>query len=259
MAPHLAFQDLGESASGAEFTLLHGFTQNAQCWSPFSDLLAAHSRVRLFDMPGHGGSSEVRANLVETAELVENQMNDSFLIGYSMGGRVALHLALLPTTKLRGLVLIGATAGLKEERKRMARRTQDAELAVRLQTLGLDLFLDEWLAQPLFAHLTNTHKESRLQNSVDGLISSLELCGTGTQMPLWDQLVSLSVPVLLLSGAQDKKFTDLAQEMSAAIGDNATALTIADAGHSVHLEKPQETANAIFTWQASIHSSTADE
>ena len=249
MAQHLAFIDIGPSGQRAEFTLLHGFSQNSRCWTPFDELLSTEAHVRLFDLPGHGGSSDVFVDLQTSAQMVAAQMNESIVCGYSMGGRVALHLALLAPAKVQGLVAIGATAGLRSENERSERRQRDEQLAVQIRQQGVSAFLDDWLAQPLFAHLKNTHRDQRQTNTSEGLARSLELCGTGTQHPLWDQLPQLSMPVLLLSGAEDEKFTQLAFEMAETIGDNASVAVIAGAGHSVQLEQPKKTAIAITDWQ----------
>src|SRR5690606_23536537 len=107
-------------------------------------------------------------------------------VGYSMGGRLALHLALARPDLVRRLVLIGATGGIDDEDDRAARRAADERLAAHLEQVGVATFVDEWLAQPLFAGLSPTAaaRDERLANTAEGLASSLRLAGTGTQEPL---------------------------------------------------------------------------
>jgi 2-succinyl-6-hydroxy-2,4-cyclohexadiene-1-carboxylate synthase len=167
-----------------------------------------------------------------------------------MGGRLALHLALSRPDLVRRLVLIGATAGIADEAERTARRTADEALAEHLERIGVDAFLDEWLAQPLFAHLSVEAAclDERRRNSAGGLASSLRRAGTGTQRPLWGDLHRLTLPVLLLAGEHDPKFTEIARQMAEHIGRNATVAIIDGAGHSVHLEEPDRTTRCVRAW-----------
>ncbi len=234
-------------------TLLHGFTNTSETWGPFADLLAPAYGIQRVDLPGHGDSSHIVANLPESARLVEEVLTEpTIAIGYSMGGRVALHVALDQPPLLRGLVLIGATAGIDNDHERLARRTTDEELAKQLRTSGdLVQFLERWLEGPLFTSLTREQQylEGRLKNSVEGLASSLERCGTGTQEPLWLQLTDIQVPTLVLAGTRDQKFTELGKKMATAI-PSARFEAIEDAGHAVHLERPKETAEAVLRFAA---------
>lgn len=202
------------------------------------------------DLPGHGGSSAVRADLVGSARLVAAATGPGTFLGYSLGGRVALHLALDRPDLVERLVLIGATAGIEDERERAQRLAADERLAEHLETVGVAQFLDEWLADPLFESLSAERAclEERLANSASGLASSLRSCGTGTQSPLWDQLDRLTMPVLVIAGTGDEKFTVLGRRMVDAIGDNASFRAIDHAGHSAHLEQPSTTAIEISNW-----------
>ena len=205
-----------------------------------------------FDLPGHGGSGDVQANLPETAALLASVIEPSIVIGYSLGGRVALHLALTQPELVHRLVLIGATGGIDDFEERSQRRADDEALALHIEDIGVETFLDEWLSQPLFASLTpeQSFREVRTQNSASGLSSSLRLCGTGTQEPLWDRLAELSMPVLIIAGANDAKFTELGRRIVELIGSNATFQAIQNAGHSAQLEQPFTTAAAISEWLA---------
>jgi 2-succinyl-6-hydroxy-2,4-cyclohexadiene-1-carboxylate synthase len=166
-----------------------------------------------------------------------------------MGGRVSLHAALRHPGSVHALVLIGATAGIDDEAERSARRRADEQLADRIESTGVEAFIDEWLRAPLFAGLTSetAQRDDRLRNTATGLASSLRATGTGTQAPLWDRLHEITAPVLVLAGEHDTKFRALGERMAGSMPD-ATFGVIADAGHSVHLEQPEATADAIAEW-----------
>lgn len=231
---------------------IHGFTQNIDCWGPFGDLLASAGQTTFVDAPGHGQSQHDSVDLWEAARLTVTSAGHGVYVGYSMGGRIALHAALAHPEALAGLVLIGATAGIRSPKERHERRDADSLLAESLRTEGLEKFLARWLAGPLFAGLTNEQacQHQRLRNRADGLAASLLACGTGSQDDLWDRLAEINVPVLLLSGSEDSKFTDLAQTMLGRFGGPVEHQVIQDAGHCVHLEAPGDAFAAIEQWMA---------
>jgi len=228
----------------------------------------------MVDAPGHGDSRHGEADLDDAARLSVEAGGAGIYVGYSMGGRVALHAALAAPDQVRALVLIGATAGLDDDTERAQRRRADEALADQLaprpnhpnsggcgsggepNPAGLEGFLDQWLSQPLFATLPPDarHLDARLRNRPEGLAASLRQCGTGTQQPLWDELARLTQPTLAIAGGEDEKFAALARRLAAAIGPNASATTIAGAGHSVHLERPDDTADAVLAFSAGLES-----
>jgi 2-succinyl-6-hydroxy-2,4-cyclohexadiene-1-carboxylate synthase len=239
------------AGSGPRVVLLHGFTQTARAWGPFADALASSGHEILsVDAPGHGGSAAIDADLPEAARLLGATGGRAVYVGYSMGGRIALRLALDRPELVRALVLIGASPGLEDPTERAARRAADDLLADRIETIGVDAFLDEWLAQPLFAGLDDARAErsERRRNTAAGLSSSLRLAGTGAMEPLWSRLGEVRMPVLLVTGEHDEKFSDLAQRMVAAMDPRAWHIAVADAGHSVHLEQPELTADVVTSW-----------
>lgn len=241
---------LGGDPSAARVVLVHGFTQTARCWGPFAEDLARDHRVVAVDAPGHGRSARVRAGLADGAALLGEAGGRATYVGYSMGGRLALHLALARPDLVGRLVLIGATGGIDDPDARRARRRSDEALAARLDAEGLQGFIDDWLAQPLFAGLgpDRDHRAERLTNTAEGLASSLRLAGTGTQQPLWDRLGELTMPVLVLAGVDDPKFSALAGRLARSIGPGATVALVPRAGHSVHLENPLDTAAILRRW-----------
>jgi 2-succinyl-6-hydroxy-2,4-cyclohexadiene-1-carboxylate synthase len=246
MALHVERQGVGPTV-----VLVHGFTQTGRSWAKIAeDLVGDHEVVRP-DAPGHGGSADVRADLTEGGDLlIDAAGGPATFVGYSMGARFCLHAALQQPSRVRGLVLVGATAGLDDPAERAERRTQDAALAAQLEAEGLDAFLEHWLAQPLFARLSvaQADRADRGRNTVAGLRSSLELAGTGTQLPLWDRLPDLSMPVLAVAGAEDAKFGALAARLVDAIGPTATLGLVSGAGHAAHLEQPDTFVELLRGW-----------
>jgi 2-succinyl-6-hydroxy-2,4-cyclohexadiene-1-carboxylate synthase len=205
----------------------------------------------LVDAPGHGESSSILADLDRSAQLSGEAGGSGTYIGCSMGGRTALHLALARPELVDALVLIGATGGLDSEQQRAQRREMDEQLATRIGTIGVEAFVDEWLAQPLFASLPEgfASRRQRASNTADGLARSLRMCGTGTQRPLWEELAALSMPVLVLAGERDPKFIELGRRLASCIGSNATFEIVPASGHSTHLENPTATAALIRQWR----------
>lgn len=237
---------------GPRLVLVHGFTQTGRCWGPVADDLAEDHEVVLVDAPGHGGSAEIMAGLRTGGRLIADQGGEATYLGYSMGARLCLHLALGNPELVRGLVLLGATAGIEDTAEREARRQQDLATAARIERDGLERFLDDWLAQPLFASLPpeRAFRRERLENTVEGLRSSLEQAGTGSQDPSWHKLHRLEMPVLVLAGADDARFASLAERMADAIGANATSALVEGAGHAAHLEQPERFLAIVRTWLA---------
>ncbi|MGZ4716002.1 MAG: alpha/beta fold hydrolase [Acidimicrobiales bacterium] len=232
------------------FVLVHGFTQTSACWSPVDDPLAGLGDVVAVDAPGHGTAAAVELDLPDGARYVVDAGGRGTYVGYSMGARFCLHAALARPDLVERLVLISGTAGLDDAADRADRRASDEALADHLLDVGVPAFLDEWLALPLFAGLPpeRAHRAARQANTAAGLASSLRLAGTGTQVPLWDRLPELVVPVLVVAGADDAKFVDLARRMATAIGPNAELAVVEGAGHTVHLEQPDRFLDVLLPW-----------
>jgi 2-succinyl-6-hydroxy-2,4-cyclohexadiene-1-carboxylate synthase len=250
MAPVLHTEVRGQG--GPRLVLVHGFTQTGRCWSPIDDDLARDHEVVLVDAPGHGGSSQVRAGVAGAARLLGRAGGQATYVGYSMGGRLALRLAVEHPELVERLVLIGASPGIERADERAARREADDRLATRLETIGLAAFLDEWLSQPFFAGLDEraAHRRERLRNTVEGLAASLRLAGVGTQPSLWHRLPELSMPVLLVAGSRDQKFRSQAERAGDLIGERASVAIIEGAGHAAHLERPDAFVTVVRDWLA---------
>jgi 2-succinyl-6-hydroxy-2,4-cyclohexadiene-1-carboxylate synthase len=211
---------------------------------------ADHEPVAL-DAPGHGAAAELDLDLVEGGAWLAATGGRATYVGYSMGGRLCLHAALAAPDAVRGLVLISATGGIDDAGERDARRRADDALAERIETIGVDAFIDEWLAQPLFAGLdiVAQGRADRRRNTARGLASSLRLAGTGTQAPLWERLADLHVPTLVIAGALDTKFVALGERLAATIPGAGLAV-VPGAGHTVHLERPDDFLAVLLPWLA---------
>ena len=239
------------SGVGRRVVLVHGFTQSSRSWRRLAAELSADHEVVCVDLPGHGGSASVGvASLPEAAELLGATGGRAVYVGYSLGGRCCLTLALHQGSLVERLVLVGATAGIEDEGERAARRAADEALADRLESLPdgdpaagrspLEPFLREWLSGPLFAHLSAEQADlgARLVNSGAGLAASLRSMGTGTQRPSWEELGKIEAPTLLVTGALDERFGRLAERMATAIGPSARQVVVPGAGHAVPFEAP---------------------
>ncbi len=242
---------------GPRLVLVHGFTQTRACWGPVAaDLARDHEVVRV-DAPGHGRSAGMHAGLRTGARLIADQGGRATYLGYSMGGRFLLHLALANPELVTALVLLGATAGIDDPEARAERRRVDEAMAQRLERDGVGPFIDAWLAQPLFAGLTDDvqFRAERAENTVEGLAESLRQAGTGAQDPLWERLGRLTMPVLVVAGERDEKFAAEATRLGSAIGANATVALVPGAGHAAHLEAPGAFLAVLRPWLAAAEES----
>ncbi|MBV9951087.1 MAG: alpha/beta fold hydrolase [Acidimicrobiia bacterium] len=233
--------------------LLHGFTQTSGSWQAIADRLRDRYDVRTPDLPGHGTAGDERFGLWETAAVVAEGNGPATYVGYSMGGRVALHVAIAHPEVVERLVLVSATAGIDHDEERAARRQADEELADRIEAIGVDAFLDEWLAQPLFTGLPADAPglAERRANTAAGLAASLRTSGTGMMdPPLWDRLAAIESPVLVVAGELDGKFRRLGAQLVRSIGDNAELVVVAGAGHAVPFEAPERFTDALERWFA---------
>lgn len=231
---------------------LHGFTQTHHHWHRCALLISpacGDPTVRFVDLPGHGLSADDATAIGEAADPLVGLAGPGTYVAYSMGGRYALHAALARPDDVRRLVLIGASPGVEDETERRQRREADDRLADHILEVGVEPFIDEWLSQPLFGSFPREQAgvEARCRNAAEGLARSLLTAGTGVQKSLWPRLGDLRMPVLVLVGELDAKFTDIGRRMVERI-PSATFATIPGAGHAAHGEQPEATADIIATW-----------
>jgi 2-succinyl-6-hydroxy-2,4-cyclohexadiene-1-carboxylate synthase len=238
-----------ESVAG-DLVLLHGFTQTGRSWELVREALGPRYRCFAPDLPGHGDAAARRpATFDAVAAYVGGLKMQRFaLCGYSMGGRLALDVALRFPDRVERLVLVGASPGIADPVEREARRRADDELADRIEHDGLDAFVARWGAQPLFAGqprgVADLARTDRLRSTAEGLAVALRGMGTGAMPPLWDRLGELTMPVTVIAGERDEKFRAIAERMAAAIPGARLSLA-AGAGHAVHLEAPAAIAEAL--------------
>jgi len=236
VALHRAFDWHGPD----RLVLVHGFTQTLRSWDRLALPLSETFQVVRVDLPGHGGSGAIEMSFEETAAAIGDAGGRATYVGYSLGGRLCLRLAVDRPELVQSLVLVGASPGLADATERAERRAADEALATEIERLGTAAFLNTWLAQPMFASLKPQPEDlaARLANTSVGLASALRRLGAGVQEPLWDRLRSLSMPVLAVAGQEDTRYTHIAETMADAIGVNAQVVALAGAGHAAHLERP---------------------
>ena len=242
--PVAGHRRMGDSST---IVLLHGFTQTGLSWTPVTDALGTDFDLVAPDAPGHGRSTGLRLDLADYASRLASSLPRSVYVGYSMGGRTALHVALRRPDRVRGLVLIGATPGIEDPEERLSRRAADEALADHVVRTSLDDFLIEWLSQSLFSTLPREawNLDDRRRNEPEGLAASLRLAGTGTQESLWSRLSEISCPVVTITGEHDTKFTAIAGRMTSSFTSPAEHVVVPGCGHAVHLERPAAVASII--------------
>jgi 2-succinyl-6-hydroxy-2,4-cyclohexadiene-1-carboxylate synthase len=242
------------SPGGTTLVLLHGFTGSATGWGDLLDDFAATGmRVIAFDLHGHGHSDaphaarryameHCQADIIAALRLLGIERGEASLLGYSMGGRIALYCAF--SGYFRALILESASPGISDAQEREQRRLSDMALAESIEREGVAAFVEYWEWLPLFASQHNLPAskrtalhEQRLNNRTEGLANSLRGVGTGVQSALHARLPELDIPVLLIAGDLDEKFCEIAREMASLL-PRARLRIVAGAGHTVHLEQP---------------------
>jgi 2-succinyl-6-hydroxy-2,4-cyclohexadiene-1-carboxylate synthase len=239
---------------GKPLAMLHGFTGSQSNWKPHARKLAGDFQTIRIDLLGHGRTDAPddakRYRMEKSAEDIENLLHrlepgPVNLLGYSMGGRLALYLAITYPSLVSSLILESASPGLREESQRQERIKRDERLACSMEKDGIEAFVDHWQHLELFTSQSSLPieirarlREQRLLNNPAGLANSLRGMGTGAQPSLWPRLGDLNMPVLLLAGELDQKFAAIAGEMALLIG-NARAKIVPGAGHTIHMEQPE--------------------
>ena len=243
---------------------LHGFTGCGADFLPLAQQIGGEWHCP--ELPGHGPGSQLDCSPQGTVDYINkiithHQASDTtqkILIGYSMGARTALLHAAYHPEVWDTLILISSNPGIEDETERANRRIADAELADSIERLGMQAFLEFWQETPLIRsqkHITGNLRASmqanRLKNTSTGLAKSLRQFGQGDAPNLWPELGKLTVPVLLITGENDTKYTIIAQRMQAVL-PHAFHVTIPNASHMPHLEQPDLVIKAIHTFFAGL-------
>ena len=231
--------------------LLHGFSGTRRAWDGVIELLDAERyRPLALDLPGHGDAGGARrpitfADCVRTVlALVPERFT---LCGYSLGGRVALHIALAAPERVSRLVLVSCSAGIEDPHERASRRAADGQLARDLEREPFEAFIERWRTQPLFAGeppaVGELARADQRRNSPEALAAVLRGLGMGAMEPLWERLGDLSMPVTVIAGARDAKYVSLGQRMVERLP--AARLLVIDGGHGLVLENPAAIVHAL--------------
>lgn len=253
--------------------LVHGFTGSAGSWGEelVRALAGGGRRVGCMHLPGHHpdpGCAPAPARILDEAlERIARAGGEEgpfHLVGYSMGGRIALHFALRRPDRLASLTLESASPGLEDPAARAARRADDEALAEALEREGLEAFVRSWERRPLFRGAAPVPEEARARmarvrrsHRAEGLAGALRGLGTGVLPSLWARLPAIRVPTLLLAGALDEKFVALAGRMADALPDRT--VRIADgAAHTVHVDRPDLWLEAVLGHLRSAESRARD-
>ena len=241
--------------------LLHGFTGSAISWQSHFAAFAPHFWVIAPDILGHGRSDSppdpsryrmpcIAADLIALLDFW--QIEQTALLGYSMGGRLAFYLACHFPDRFSRIILESCSPGLAAKAERAARRQSDETLADWIEANGIEPFVARWEALPLWQsqqqlapEVRQQLRQNRLQNSPLGLANSLRGMGTGAQPSLWPQLAAVQQPTLLIVGELDTKFVAINQQMVAQLA-NGRLQVIPRAGHTTHLEQPEQFATAVI-------------
>lgn len=252
---------LRAAGRGSPLLLLHGFAGSGDTWSDVApEFITRGFQLLAPDLLGHGASdaptdasryvaSEQVADLLALLDTLA--IERTALLGYSMGGRLALHLALTAPERVSRLVVESATPGIADPVERAARQQADEKLARAIEERGLLWFAEYWDSLPLFASRhrlpENVRRRFRAQwltQRPHGLASSLRGFGTGTMPPVWERLQDLRCPVLIIVGALDERYVALGRAMVTQL-PHGTIVIMPDAGHTVHLEQPEHFSVAV--------------
>lgn len=234
-------QHMPRQPGAPSLVFLHGFSGDCREWQPVGEQFHGCSRLYI-DLPGHGGSAAIPvggfADVIRLlrATLISYNILKFWLVGYSLGGRVAMMAACQGIPGLCGLVVEGGHPGLQNEQARAERRLSDGRWAERFRREPLTEVFHDWYQQPVFASLTAQQRQAltalRSQNNGETLAAMLEATSLAAQPDLREALNALAFPFYYLCGERDSKFRALAQEVA------ATCHVIRNAGHNAHRENP---------------------
>jgi 2-succinyl-6-hydroxy-2,4-cyclohexadiene-1-carboxylate synthase len=222
-----------------------GFMQPAGAWAAVAELLEPPTALL------HHGEHSLEGRLSEIAAAGERAL----LVGYSLGGRLALRAALRDPGRYAGLVIVGATAGIDEPGERAARAEADERLASWIEAAAIEDVVAVWERQPLFADqseaLVEAQRPGRLAQEPAALASLLRSAGQGVLDPVWHELLTFELPVLAIAGSRDHGYASAAHKI-ADTAPNARAHVVEDAGHAPQLQQPAEVASLIAAFRSNL-------
>ena len=243
---------------GPPITLLHGFTQSGRSWREVISKMPAGWKWIVPDLRGHGETQTRQGSPCSMDACMEDLLalwdalgvERTHLAGYSMGGRLALHVAARRPDRVLSLLTIGAHAGLEED-AREGRRRGDEGLAERIEKEGIEAFVAYWAALPLFTGLERRGpsyvaelRAERLQNHATGLACSLRGMGAGAMEPVWNELGRVTFPCTFVAGQQDHGYVASARRLAATVRNGKFEI-VPRAGHAVHQERPDAFARLL--------------
>ena len=235
----------------ATVVLLHGFAGTGRAWEPVIARLERERYTALApDLRGHGSARDARpvTFAAVVADVLASAPERFTLCGYSMGGRIAMHVALAAPQRIERLVLVATTAGIEDDAERAARRADDERLAAFTERATIESFADRWAAQPLFAGTppaaARIWRDDMLRNEPRALAAVLRGLGTGSMAPLWERLGELTMPAAVLAGERDAKFVALGERLAAAL-PRGELVMVPGAGHGLPREAPEAVFAAI--------------
>jgi 2-succinyl-6-hydroxy-2,4-cyclohexadiene-1-carboxylate synthase len=216
-----------------------GFMQRGDAWRPVAELLPERYPSTMLDHGEHSFEGRLR-------EI--DQSGADVLVGYSLGGRIALRAALRSPESFSAVVLVGATAGIEEGPLRVARAEADEKLASWMEAMPIEDIVGLWERQPLFADqsdaLVEAQRPGRMSHDPRSLALLLRTAGQGVLEPVWHDLRSLELPLLAIAGARDDGYSRAAKRI-ASTAPNGRAVLVEDAGHAPHLQRPDEVADLV--------------
>jgi 2-succinyl-6-hydroxy-2,4-cyclohexadiene-1-carboxylate synthase len=235
----------------ATIVLLHGFAGTRRSWDLVVELLDRERYTPLaLDLRGHGSAASARPVTLDAVvdDILAASPPRFVLAGYSMGGRVALHVALRAPTRVSRLVLLATTAGLEDPHERAQRAAADSALAARIERGAIEDFAREWMGQSLFAgtpaHAAAAWREDLQRNAPHDIAAALRGLSAGVLPPVWDRLGELAMPSLAVAGERDAKYVALARRLAAAL-PRGELLLVPNAGHGLPREAPAAVAAAL--------------
>ena len=216
-----------------------GFMQRGDAWRPVAELLPERYPSRLLDHAEQSFEGRI-------GEILDSRA--SVLVGYSLGGRLALRAALRSPSSFTAVVLVGSTAGIDEEPLRVARAQADEKLASWMEAMPIEDIVALWERQPLFADqsdaLVEAQRPGRLSHDPRSLALLLRTAGQGVLEPVWHELERLELPVLAIAGARDEGYVRAAKRIAATAPDGRAAI-VEEAGHAPQLQRPDDVARLI--------------